>query len=84
MVLEREYYDQYVISISLPSRDQRNDVPNSIKDKSNKVDPGLWGTPAAAFPSNECDIVSRFGSQQLVIDITLWYVLTVLFEREKS
>lgn len=34
------------------------------------IDTSTWGTPFADFPSTDCDLASKFGSQNIVIDLT--------------
>lgn len=47
----------------------RPSIPQDITDKT--PDPSTWGTPAAFFPSTNCDIASHFSDHQLVIDTTI-------------
>ncbi|KAI0633036.1 concanavalin A-like lectin/glucanase domain-containing protein [Trametes polyzona] len=49
----------------------RKDVPDSVTNAKDTIDPSGWGTPAAAWPSSSCDINKFFTPQQLVLDITL-------------
>ncbi|KAI8996256.1 concanavalin A-like lectin/glucanase domain-containing protein [Trametes punicea] len=49
----------------------RDNVPSSVSNASNSIDPSSWGTPSAAYPSSSCNISEFFTPQQLVIDITL-------------
>lgn len=47
----------------------RPSIPADIKAK--KPDPSTWGTPAAFFPSTNCDIASHFFEHTLVLDTTI-------------
>ncbi|KAH9851304.1 concanavalin A-like lectin/glucanase domain-containing protein [Lenzites betulinus] len=49
----------------------RKDVPDTITNAKDTIDPSGWGTPAAAWPASSCDVPKFFTPQQLVIDITL-------------
>lgn len=47
----------------------RPSIPADIVAKN--PDPDTWGTPAAFFPSTNCDIASHFSEHSLVIDTTI-------------
>ncbi|KAF8966352.1 glycoside hydrolase family 16 protein [Flammula alnicola] len=47
----------------------RGSIPPDITAKT--PDPSTWGTPAAFFPSTNCDMASHFFDHSLVIDTTL-------------
>lgn len=47
----------------------RNAIPADITAKN--PDPSTWGTPAAIFPSNSCDMKSHFFEHSLVLDISI-------------
>ena len=47
----------------------RPSIPADITAKT--PDPSTWGTPAAFFPSNNCDIASHFFEHNLVLDTTI-------------
>lgn len=47
----------------------RPSIPADITAK--RPDPSTWGTPAAFFPSNNCDIASHFFEHTLVLDTTI-------------
>jgi len=50
----------------------RADVPSDISSNKTTLDPTTWGTPSAAYPSdNNCDISTQFGPQRMIIDTTL-------------
>jgi len=47
----------------------RDSIPADITAK--KPNPSTWGTPAAIFPSNSCDMKSHFFDHSLVLDISI-------------
>ena len=47
----------------------RNDIPINVQ--SNSPDPSTWGSPAAYWSSDTCDIAQHFHGLSLVIDSTL-------------
>ncbi|KIJ57282.1 glycoside hydrolase family 16 protein [Sphaerobolus stellatus SS14] len=51
----------------------RTNIPVSLHPSSptNNLDISDWGVPVASYPSVACNMPQFFGSQQLVIDITL-------------
>ncbi|KAL7416902.1 glycoside hydrolase family 16 protein [Mrakia frigida] len=49
----------------------RADVPTSISSATSSLDTSNLGTPSATWPQSSCDVDSYFGSQQLILDITL-------------
>jgi hypothetical protein len=50
----------------------RANVPADISSNKTTLDPTSWGTPSAAYPSdNGCDISKQFGPQRMIIDTTL-------------
>lgn len=49
----------------------RADIPTAVSSATDSIDVSTLGTPAASYPSSSCDIDAYFGSQQLVLDITL-------------
>ncbi|KAI0673170.1 concanavalin A-like lectin/glucanase domain-containing protein [Trametes maxima] len=49
----------------------RKDVPDSVTNAKDTIDPASWGTPSAAWPASSCDVNKFFTPQQLVLDITL-------------
>ncbi|KAF5369067.1 hypothetical protein D9758_002924 [Tetrapyrgos nigripes] len=50
----------------------RNDgsVPAEVKNGATSINTSNWGTPAAFFPDDSCDISSHFGPNNIVIDLT--------------
>ena len=42
-----------------------------VSSATSSIDISSFGTPSASYPSSSCDIESFFGSQQLVLDISL-------------
>lgn len=50
----------------------RNDpsVPADISSGASQVNPAHWGTPYANFVNNNCDINSKFGPHNLIINLT--------------
>ncbi|KAF9530475.1 glycoside hydrolase family 16 protein [Crepidotus variabilis] len=50
-------------------RFSRDAIPQDITSK--QPNPAGWGTPAANFPSDSCNIAEHFFEHQLVIDTTL-------------
>jgi len=51
----------------------RNDasVPAEVKNGASVVTPANWGTPFAKFVNNNCDINSKFGPNNIIINLTL-------------
>ncbi|KAI0354226.1 hypothetical protein OH77DRAFT_1405539 [Trametes cingulata] len=49
----------------------RKDVPDTVTNAKDTIDPTSWGTPSAAWPASSCDVNKFFTPQQLVLDITL-------------
>jgi hypothetical protein len=51
----------------------RNDgsVPSEVRNGASDVTPGNWGTPVAKFVNNNCDINSKFGPNNIIINLTL-------------
>jgi Glycosyl hydrolases family 16 len=48
----------------------RGSVPQDITSGSHSPSPSGWGTPAAAFSAQNCDLSARFQPQQIVFDTT--------------
>lgn len=74
MVLERKPCSQTIDATgTLTIISQRANVPQSIQQAttSSAMDISSWGNPSAAYPSSSCNIGQYFGSQKLVVDITL-------------
>lgn len=61
-------YETYGITIWFYSR---TDVPSSLTQDAKSIDTSTFGTPAASWSSSSCDIEGLFGSQQMVLDITV-------------
>jgi len=51
----------------------RNDgsVPADVKNAPTSIDTSSFGTPFADFPSTDCDLESKFGPNNIVINLTL-------------
>ena len=47
----------------------RDAIPSDIQEK--QPNPAAWGTPAALFPSTNCDMASHFYNHSLVLDTTI-------------
>ncbi|KAJ6562592.1 2 beta-glucanase [Mycena capillaripes] len=45
-------------------------VPSDISSGSTSVNTANWGTPAANFPATSCPISSKFGSHNIIINLT--------------
>ncbi|THU77007.1 endo-beta-glucanase, partial [Dendrothele bispora CBS 962.96] len=45
-------------------------VPSQVSSGAGSIDTSTWGTPAAYFPSTSCDIASKFGPHNIVINLT--------------
>jgi len=51
----------------------RPDVPASVNQatSTSRFDISTWGPPSASFPATRCNIAEFFGSQNIILDITL-------------
>ncbi|VDC05540.1 unnamed protein product [Peniophora sp. CBMAI 1063] len=58
-----------MISVWFWSRDS-DEIPNDVFNGLDTVDPTTWGTPAALFPNNQCNIEESFGAHNIVINLT--------------
>ncbi|KAH7909590.1 glycoside hydrolase family 16 protein [Hygrophoropsis aurantiaca] len=45
-------------------------VPNDVKYPGFTINTSTWGTPAAYFPSTDCDFATHFGPHNIVINLT--------------
>ncbi|KXN87772.1 putative glycosidase C21B10.07 [Leucoagaricus sp. SymC.cos] len=45
-------------------------IPSDVANGSGSVNTANWGTPTAYFPSTSCPISSKFGPQNIVINLT--------------
>ncbi|KAF9528180.1 glycoside hydrolase family 16 protein [Crepidotus variabilis] len=45
-------------------------VPASVRDYSEDIDTSNWGAPFAYFPSNSCDMRSKFQDHSIIINLT--------------
>jgi len=50
-------------------RFERNQIPQDIQN--GNPDPDTWGTPAALWSDESCDIAASFSGLQLVINMTI-------------
>jgi len=50
----------------------RNDgsVPSDVKNGASSINTSNWGTPFANFPNTQCSISSKFGPNNIVINLT--------------
>jgi len=50
----------------------RNDgsVPDSVKNGAGTINTDQWGTPDAYFPNTSCDVNSKFGPANVIINLT--------------
>jgi hypothetical protein len=48
----------------------RDAIPNSIVSVKDSIDVSSWGTPAASFSGNGCDIDLHFKNHQIIFDTT--------------
>ncbi|KZV73201.1 glycoside hydrolase family 16 protein [Peniophora sp. CONT] len=58
-----------MISVWFWSRDDDN-IPNDVFNGLDTVDTTTWGTAAALFPNNQCNIEESFGAHNIVINLT--------------
>jgi hypothetical protein len=45
-------------------------VPAQVKSGASPIDTSTWGTPFAAFVNSGCDIASKFGPENIIINLT--------------
>ncbi|KAH7910071.1 glycoside hydrolase family 16 protein [Hygrophoropsis aurantiaca] len=45
-------------------------VPSEVSSPGTTVDTSTWGTPAAYFPSTDCNFATHFGEHNIVINLT--------------
>lgn len=44
--------------------------PSDVRNPGSTVNTSNWGTPFAYFPNTQCDIASKFGPHNIVINLT--------------
>ncbi|KAI0799792.1 putative laminarinase [Irpex lacteus] len=49
-------------------------IPNDLKSGASSINTGNWGTPTAYFPNTSCDIASHFDANNIIINLTLYFV----------
>ncbi|KAB5591108.1 Endo-1,3(4)-beta-glucanase [Ceratobasidium theobromae] len=45
-------------------------VPAQVKNGASSIDTSTWGTPFASFVNTSCDISSKFGPENIIINLT--------------
>ncbi|KAF5336230.1 hypothetical protein D9758_014362 [Tetrapyrgos nigripes] len=45
-------------------------VPSEVSSGAGTINTSNWGTPSAYFPSDNCDIASKFGPHNIIINLT--------------
>jgi len=46
-------------------------IPSDMANGASTVNTSNWGTPAAYFPSTDCDLASHFNANNIIINLTL-------------
>lgn len=49
---------------------QAGNAPSDVSSGASSVNTGNWGTPSAYFPNTSCNIASKFGPQNIIINLT--------------